>query len=179
MNPNPRYIALAGEYRSGKDTLAEYLIQMGYKRYAFGDALRESFHKENPTIPFFPKPRAHYQHHGQKKREENGENYWLYITMRKILLENPYLIVITDLRQPNEYEYLRNQTNATIIRITAPVELRKQRAIEAGDEFDESTLYHETELHIRSFDVDFEINNDGTIEDMHKQMDAIMEQLQK
>lgn len=52
-------IALTGKLRAGKDTVAEYLMERyGYARYAFGDGVKDDFHRENPAVPRHPKPRA-------------------------------------------------------------------------------------------------------------------------
>jgi dephospho-CoA kinase len=85
-------------------------------------------------------------------------------------------VVITDLRQPNEYEWARTE-GYTIIRVTAPDEVRIGRAIAANDDFTVHDLAHPTELEIDNFDVDYSITNDGTVEELKAQIDDILTQI--
>jgi dephospho-CoA kinase len=87
-------------------------------------------------------------------------------------------IVITDLRQQNEYEWAR-ANGFTIIRVTAPDEVRIARAIRAGDDFNENDLEHVTESAIDGFEVDAVIVNKGSLEELQTKIDVIMEQIMK
>jgi dephospho-CoA kinase len=82
-------------------------------------------------------------------------------------------IVLTDVRQANEVAWCR-ENGFTLIRVTAPDEVRIARAIEAGDSFVENDLVHSTELAIDGFEVDYEIVNDGSVDDLKAQVDAIV-----
>jgi dephospho-CoA kinase len=83
-------------------------------------------------------------------------------------------IVLTDVRQANEVAWCR-ENGFTLIRVTAPDEVRIARAIAANDDFTVHDLAHETELAIDGFAVDYEIVNDGSVDDLKRQVDAIME----
>lgn len=176
-------IALTGKFRAGKDAVAKYLVEKyGYTRFAFGDELKKDFHRRYPEIPKDPKPRVGYQMHGQMMRRLLGEDIWVMKCFWRILDhladDNPSYsdVVISDLRQPNEYERCREE-GFFIVRVSCPDELRIERALAAGDEFKEEDLQHETELHIDTFDVDFEINNSGTLDELHQQIDRMMKAL--
>jgi dephospho-CoA kinase len=82
-------------------------------------------------------------------------------------------VVITDLRQPNEYEWARTE-GYTIIRVTAPDDVRIGRAIKAGDDFCENDLDHSTELEIDNFAVDYTVENNGTVDELKEKIDAIL-----
>jgi dephospho-CoA kinase len=176
-------LALCGRLRSGKDTVANHLyIRHGFDRVAFGDALKKNAHATFPWVSQFSKPRALYQTYGQLMREvEPG--VWIRHVERTIRGTIDFRVntgaekigvVVTDLRQPNEYEWARNN-GFTIIRVTAPDEDRVWRAKLAGDDFTEADLEHETESHIDSFDCDYEIHNDSTVDDIKRKIDEIME----
>lgn len=69
-------VGLLGKLRSGKDQVAAYLTSnYGYTRFAFGDELKDDFHRTYPDIPREPKPRAGYQEYGQRMRKERGMPY--------------------------------------------------------------------------------------------------------
>lgn len=185
-------IAICGKIRSGKDTAGQYICEKyGHKRFGFGDGLWEICYRlfpeqfidsdENPV-----KPRALLQGVGESLRTFSRD-VWVNDCFRRINepiyfkdVNEPFLppekVVITDLRQPAEYERCRAE-NFLIIRITAPEALRIQRAITASDTFNFRDLTHPTESHIDSFAVDYEIENSATPADLYAQIDAIMGEL--
>jgi dephospho-CoA kinase len=178
-------IALTGKMRSGKDTVANHLyIKYGFNRVAFGDELKRQAHETFPWIPQSSKPRALFQQFGQLMRVIDPD-VWIKHAERAVNGAIDFRVntgaervgvVITDLRQPNEYEWAR-ANGFTIIRVTAPDEVRIGRAIAAGDDFCENDLEHETEKAIDGFEVDYEIVNDGDIDDLKAQVDAIMAEI--
>jgi dephospho-CoA kinase len=180
-------IALTGKMRSGKDTVAEHLFfHQGFSRVAFGDALKRNAHAAFPWIPKTPKPRALYQKFGQIMRQEFDEGIWIKHAELSVRAAIDYRVniigaeqvgvVLTDLRQPNEYEWAR-ANGFSIIRVTAPDEDRIARAKLAGDSFTEADLEHETESHIDGFAVEYEIVNDGSVDALKIQVDAIIAQM--
>jgi dephospho-CoA kinase len=178
-------IALTGKLRAGKDEVAQHLyIKYGFNRIAFGDALKKEAHAVFPWIPQNSKPRALYQNFGQLMREIEPD-VWIKHAERAVKGAIDFRVntgaekigvVVTDLRQLNEYEWARTE-GYTIIRVTAPDEVRIARAIKAGDSFVENDLVHSTELAIDGFDVDYTVTNEGTVEELKAQIDAIMAKL--
>jgi dephospho-CoA kinase len=183
----PVKIALTGRMRSGKDSVADYLArQYGFARFAFGDGIRKVCRELFPDQFRNPdgserKPRALLQGVGQAmrafdpdvwiNRTLNEVNDWLRVnTIVETVKPN---VVICDLRQPNEYARLRTE-GFVIIRVNASDETRIQRMIDAGDTFDDDTLTHETEQHVDSFAVDYEIDNNGSLAELYAQVDEIM-----
>jgi dephospho-CoA kinase len=176
-------IALTGKLRSGKDTVANHLyIRHSFNEVAFGDALKKNAHATYPWVSEFSKPRALYQQYGQLMRQIDPD-VWIKHAERAVKGAIDFNVntgaekvgvVITDLRQPNEYEWARNN-GYSIIRVTAPDEDRIARAIAAGDDFSVRDLTHETEQAIDGFAVDFEIHNAGSVDNLKAQVDAILE----
>jgi hypothetical protein len=75
---NELRLCLIGQLRSGKDTLAAYAEEKyGMVPFAFGDELKEEFHRNYPFVPKDPKPRKGYQLFGQLKRYVYGEDIWV------------------------------------------------------------------------------------------------------
>lgn len=188
-------IAITGKMRSGKDATSKHLCEKyGYTQFAFGDELKR-YADELFGVHGGGKRRELYQWFGQAMRErdpdiwvrkcfesiaEASENTivareWLRVLGESVSeQETEFRPVISDLRQPNEYERCRAEGFA-IIRVTAPDGIRIHRAIKSGDKFTYADLVHETESHVDSFDVDYEIVNDGTLEDLHAKIDEVME----
>jgi dephospho-CoA kinase len=176
-------IALTGKMRAGKDEAAHHLyIRHGFDRVAFGDALKKNAHATFPWVSEFSKPRALYQQYGQLMRQIDPY-VWIKhaeqavkgaIDFRVNTGAEQVGVVITDLRQDNEVAWCR-ENGFTLIRVTAPDEDRIARAIAAGDDFNENDLAHETELAIDGFAVDAEIVNDGSVDDLKRKIDTILE----
>ncbi|MCC2383531.1 nucleoside/nucleotide kinase family protein [Bacillus cereus] len=82
-------------------------------------------------------------------------------------------VLVNGVRQPNEYQQLREE-GFIIIRVNASDDLRIGRAKSEGDVFAEADLAHETESHIDTFEVDYEINNNGELIQLYDQFDVIM-----
>jgi dephospho-CoA kinase len=178
-------IALTGKMRSGKDTVANHLyIRHSFNRVAFGDALKKNAHATFPWVSEFSKPRALYQQFGQLMRQIEPDVWVKHAeqAVKGAIDFNVHTgaekvgVVISDLRQPNEYEWAR-ANGYTVIRVTAPDEDRLFRAKLAGDSFTETDLEHETESHIDGFTVDYEIHNDGSLDDLKRKVDEIMEEI--
>lgn len=180
-------IAIAGQFRSGKSTVADYLdSKYGMLQFAFADELKRDFHFTYGHIPRTPKPRKGYQLYGQLMRYLFGEDYWINKCFKKIedvrLVSINYNItgreikfspVITDLRQENELERCRKE-GYHIIKILAPEEVRIQRAEEAGDAFSLEEMNHETETYIEEMYADYTIINKGSLEQLYGAIDVVM-----
>jgi dephospho-CoA kinase len=174
-------VALVGKMRSGKDTLADYAIENhDFTRFAFGDGIREICRILFPEqMKEGNKPRSLLQGVGQKMRQVDND-VWVNKCFTEITTEsyrknilNP---IITDLRQPNEYQRCKDE-GFTIIKVHCDEDLRLQRILQQNDKFNMNDLYHETEMHIDTYDYDFIINNDGTIEDLYKKLDEIVSKI--
>lgn len=194
-------IAITGKMRSGKSELAKHLERKhGFERVSFGSALKyyadilfadsEAFPIEyeefGEPCPFdgerpkrAKKPRRLYQMFGQKMRELDAD-IWIRHAEKSAQawaeLRSTSGIVIDDLRQPNEYEWAKDN-GYTIVRVNANEGDRIQRAERAGDEFDLESLEHETETHADSFEVDYEINNDSDKEALRRKVGEILSEI--
>ena len=176
-------IAICGRLRSGKDEIAQHLyIKYGFDKVAFGDELKRIAHEAFPWVSEYSKPRALYQTFGQLMREIDP-TVWVSHAERKVngtidfrvnVGAEQVGIVITDLRQQNEYDWAR-ANGFTIIRVTAPDDVRIARAIKAGDNFSDNDLEHVTESAIDGFAVDYEVVNDRSVDDLQRKIDEIME----
>jgi dephospho-CoA kinase len=178
-------IAFTAKLRAGKDTAAQHLhIRYGFDKVAFGDALKRTVNEVFPWVTGPNKPRALLQQYGQLMRQIDCD-VWIKHAERAVNGAVDFRVntgverigvVITDLRQPNEYEWARSN-GFSIVRVTAPDEDRIARAVAAGDNFNDTDLEHETESYIDSFAVNYEIHNDGTVDDLKAQIDSILTEI--
>lgn len=163
-------IALTGKMRSGKDTVARNLIRLMSEEYkvqtfAFGDSLKEFAKVLFPNeFKDDRKPRDLYQWFGQTLRSRD-EDIWINQLVRELNKHNTtyealnmkVVNVITDLRQPNEYQFCK-ENGFYIIKVECDDAIRIKRMDGLNDNFDIKDLTHETERYIDTFDYDYVIS---------------------
>lgn len=161
-------IALVGRMRAGKDEVARILEkEFGFMSFAFGSEIGNVIDRYFPHAREAGKPRGHYQSVGQTFRELNP-NVWIEQLAYEMECNSDFKnTLVTDCRQPNEYEWLKSQ-GFLFIRVHAVDSIRRKRMELAGDVVNEDNLSHETESYVDSFDVDFEINNNGTLRELFR-----------
>lgn len=174
-------LAFVGKMRSGKDTAATRLAtQHGFTMLAFGTALKASAHDIFPDVPRSPKPRALYQF--MNVMREYDADVWIKHVERSVgyALDRKSTtgIVITDARQANEIAWCR-ANGFTIVRVTAPDDVRIARAQAVGDVFDWEALTHPTETEVDGFDADYTVVNDGDYASLVAKVDALMAEIRK
>lgn len=161
--PNLYRIALLGAARSGKDTIGKYLYDnYGYNRYAFGDELKRHYHEIFGEADH--KPRQGYQAFGQAMRTVEPD-IWIRRMFDSINEMQPDKIVVTDCRQPNEYERLVRE-GFVMVRILCDEVTRIERMRLAGDVFTDEDLQHETEEALNDFPSHIVVFNTGTKEEL-------------
>ncbi len=168
-------IGLSGYARTGKDTAAKYLRELGFKRVAFADTLRNAAYALDPVIgegyslqeviddygwdgykntPFAGEVRRILQRLGTEVgRNLIGEDVWVAATFDNLPCDK---YVVTDVRFPNEADYIRERYDGIIIRIERPG---------VGPIND-----HPSETALDDYDFDFVINNDGSEADLRRNL---------
>jgi len=160
-------IGLTGYARSGKDTVANVLVNnYGYTRVAFADKIREllvemdpileSGHRLSSTLEEYgweiakakPEVRRLLQSLGVGARKVFGDNYWIVEALKNVDMSGNY--VITDVRFINEAECLKDIYGAQLWRI-------KRTGVSAINN-------HVSESEMDHYKVDQIFTNDGTIE---------------
>jgi len=167
-------IGLSGYAQSGKDTVAEYLVNNhGYTRVAFADAVRDFAYDINPLVDFseydgltnlqdlvdtqgwdkakqHPTVRKILQNVGLSARARFGESFWINIALNKVSFTGNF--VITDVRFKNEASVIKRRDYAQVWRIERPG---------VGP-----VNNHISELDMDDWDFDCRFINDGSLEDL-------------
>ncbi|CUB09174.1 hypothetical protein BN2127_JRS1_00958 [Bacillus cereus] len=179
-------IALIGKMRSGKDTVGHYLqATKGFGKFAFGTGIKRVVEILYPTLDLRMKPRKLYQDIGQKMREVDPL-IWINYLDREVKRYSRSLavidlvpdVVITDVRQMNEAEFLKAQ-GYVLVKIETDEEIRLQRIKDSGDNYTEEDLNHETELAVDTLPYDVLITNNGTVEELNLQVEKLYWDIQK
>jgi dephospho-CoA kinase len=172
-------IAVVGKMRSGKDTLARFFEENddAYKM-AFGDGIKRVCALLFPVQVAQGKPRELYQEVGQYFRTIDPLVWIKYLdnNMEIHKLYGQENFVISDVRQMNEYEYLKAE-GFTIIKVEAEDEIRKKRIIASGDQFEEKHFYHETELTVDTLPYDYLVTNNDTYDSFLDQIKYVYNDL--
>ena len=137
-------LGLSGYARSGKDTVAEYLVERyGFVRMAFADPMREAVARLNPWIDFAglriplsealritdwdglkdesTEIRSLLQRMGTEVgRHMFGENFWVDYALNKAVESGHERIVFSDVRFPNEADSIKSFPRNKIWRIDRP-----------------------------------------------------------
>lgn len=173
MNKEMKGIAITGPMRSGKDTVADYLVDMhGFQGFAFANGIKKICALAFPHLMANGKPRKLYQGVGQEFRKYDPD-VWVKYTFNEIAAARPRQAVISDMRQPNEYRHLKN-AGFFVVMVNACYETRLERMLAAGDDFEPEDLNHESEQHFKDYLVDFELNNEGTVDELEQQVEAML-----
>ena len=174
-------IALSGLKRAGKDTVGSYLIQnYECKRFAFADEVkrlaRELFPEEFVQND---KPVDLLQWLGNTMRQRNPDVWINKLTNRITQTPTGSNLVVTDVRYPNEVQALK-KLGFTIVKVQVPVEVSVERCKATEINFTEELLLHESEQLAQSNEqyYDYIIENTGTLEELYKKVDEMMEVLQ-
>lgn len=150
-----KHIGLIGLAGSGKDTAAQALYEAGYSRAAFADRLKEMARNFGWRGEKDARGRALLQDLGMAARKFD-EDFWIRYVDKWIAYRQR--VVYTDVRFQNEADYVRGK-GGIIVRIVRPGQIAEN---------------HESELKQCEIAADIEIVNDGTIEDLHNKIRAIL-----
>lgn len=185
-------IGLSGYARSGKDEAAKGLVELGFQRVAFADRLREFLYTLNPAVfpakyvsfspleethaqtvqwvidkygwddyknsPWGPGVREFLQRLGTEcGRELIGQNVWVDAALKQCYSDHEGY-VITDARFENEAQGIRAR-GGIIVRITRP-------GVTAANA-------HVSETALDAWPFDAYIDNDGSIEDLHRKIHEV------
>ena len=164
--PQAPLIGIAGRARSGKDTVANFIVAaIGGYRYNFADPIRAMLtplgvdmsdpywqaRKEEPIPALGVSPRRMMQTLGTEwGRQLINPDLWLIMAHQRLLQSGPGM-VISDVRFDNEAAWIRKH-GGRIIHVIRP----EAKAIEA----------HASEDGIEVLDTDVRLFNSGTLEEL-------------
>jgi len=146
-------VGLMGLAESGKDTAALALVANGWRRVAFADKLKSLAFQFGWNGCKDQKGRKLLQDLGMAARSYKHD-FWIMQAFRTAL-ETLHPNVYTDVRFQNEADYIRGR-GGIIIRIKKPEQI--------------SSDSHESELNQYDIVADYDVVNEGTIEDLHKKI---------
>ena len=174
-------LAFVGQIASGKGTAVQYLKEKhGASTYRFSGMLADILNRL-----YLENNRANFQTLSQILRENFSEDVLSQTMAKDVEKDKIQLIAIDGVRRPGDIEHLKKIPGFILIHIFADLEKRYQRITQRREKTDdrEKTLAefkadHEREAEVKIAEIANEatqkIDNNGSLEDLYKQLDEII-----
>jgi len=171
-----KVIGITGQAGSGKDTVFSMfealLPELDVVRVAFGDEVKKEYAEHyglDLEVLYDEGKKTHrigLQEWGTEHRRAANKNYWIdkIKTQVDFLVKTADLVVITDVRFINEAEFLKNEYDASIVRVLGS-RCRTLRSL------------HESEVELFSVEVDWTLPNKSTLTDLAVASQFILQEL--
>lgn len=177
-------IGFVGEIASGKGTACDYLIEnhkAGY--YRFSTIIRDILDRLH-----LPQSRRNMQRLSTNLRQIFEEDLFAKVIANDVKQDNAEIICVDGIRRPADIIYLKKLDNFHLIHIYTDEKLRYQRIIERAENSDDKNKTFEeflkdqqgeTELTIPEVvaQADIQIKNNGDKEDLHKELEKLVQEL--
>jgi dephospho-CoA kinase len=175
-----RVIGLIGKIGSGKTTVGRHLREeYGASEHKFSTILSDILDRLH-----LPQRREYLQALGAALRESLGGDV-IVKAFEKDLEKDPSEVLVVDgIRYENEVDMLKGLENSVLVYVDAPARIRYERAVKRGERGEGGISFEEflrndsaeTERRIESLKplADHVIDNTGTLEDLIREVDAIM-----
>lgn len=182
-------IGIVGHIGNGKSTVAKWLVEnRDFKEYAFAEPLKQIaqilgfeykqvYGTQNEKLEI----NKLWGVSGREFMQKFGTNICrnklpqefpflkstLWVSLfEQMIINNPAMnYVISDIRLPDEYKSVK-QKNGIVIRVSRT----KYNNRGAGNN-------HESEKYVDTFECDYVIQNDGTLQDLYNKLDILMEKI--
>jgi dephospho-CoA kinase len=181
MTDNKIIFGFVGQMASGKDTAADYLEEKyNGKNFSFSDMLGDVLKRYHLELN-----RDNYIKASEAMREYFGDEILSKTMAEDIKKDKHTIISISNVRRQNDVKFLSDLPGFILVRIDADSKIRYDRLTHRGEKSDDNNKTYEQFLedHKRSTEITIEeianqasenINNNSSLEDLQKQLDALV-----
>jgi len=181
VNNKKIILGLTGEICAGKGTIVKYLEKThNATSYRFSTMLRDLLGRI-----YLPVARENMQFMSTAIRQYFGEDIMAKVIAEDVKNDKNNIVVVDGVRRSADIKYLREVQGFKLVSIVAEPKTRFKRLIlrkeNPGDEnktYEEFLADHKKEadaqVPIVMEKADLEINNNGSLEDLYKQVDQIV-----
>jgi dephospho-CoA kinase len=176
-------IGLAGQIASGKDTVAEYVKQKyGGVTISFSQPLRDILNRL-----YLPIDRTHMSGLAQCIIDKFGNDTLSKTIATEIEKSNKKVFILPNIRREGDYEAFKNNPGFILVGINTDTKKCYERLIKRGQNEDDKTKTWEqfqkdltlsTEVSIAGLieKSKIKLDNNGSLEDLYKQVDRLIEE---
>ena len=177
-------LGLTGEIASGKGIAAKYIVEK-YKAgsHRFSTMLRDILDRL-----FLPQSRENMQLISLVLRQNFGEDILARVMAEEVKNDASNIVAIDGVRRLADIKFLREPPEFKLVYIETGIKKRYERIVSRGENpdekqktFEEFQKDHErdAELQIRDLKnaADFAVDNNGSLEDLYKQVDRVIGKL--
>ncbi len=180
-------IGITGTLGAGKGTIVEYFVEeKGFVHYSVRGLLKEKLVEMGETVN-----RDSLTHLANKLRAGNSPSYLIELLYDKAS-ENGKNCIIESIRTPGEIELLRKKPDFYLLAVDADPKVRYERIVLRNSETDNisfETFLENEKREMQSNDpnkqnlsacikqADYVINNNGSLEQLKKQVEEFCKQL--
>lgn len=179
-------IGLTGESGAGKDTVAEYLKSRGFSYHSLSDVLREECQKIGQETN-----RDNLIALGNKLRAEFEPSVLAEKILARIKANHEQNSLVVSIRNVGEVEELKKNPSFKLLAVVAPLAIRYQRISSRGRPEDAVSFEKFQEQEEREMAgsaeqqqlkkvmemADYTVSNEGTREDLEKQVAEILKSI--
>jgi dephospho-CoA kinase len=181
MAENKIVIGIVGEIASGKGVAAKYLQdRYGGVVFKFSTVMRDVLKRL-----YVAQSRENLQSLSRILRQQFGEDLFAKSIAQDASGSDAPLIITDGIRRPSDITELAKLPEFHLVTITAPEEVRylrvKNRAENPGDAekswedfIKDSSAEPEAQIRTIAAQAQYAIKNDGTLEDLHRELDALI-----
>jgi len=178
-------LGLVGEISCGKSTATAYLKnKYGAVTFKFSDSLRDVASRMQ-----IEQNRANLQLLSTLLRQNFGEDLLSKVIAEDVRNADAQIIITEGIRRPSDIVYLQSVPGFKLIAVKADERIRFERLTERSENADDKNKtweqfqkdeQQEAELQIKAVmdKADFVLDNNGSAEDLHAQIDTLMAKLQ-
>ena len=178
-------IGLTGRNGSGKGVVANLIKNKGFEYYSLSDVLRNEIKNQNLDVT-----RENLIKMGRKLRQEHGAGVLAKKIVSQLQPQKKY--IIDSIRHPEEVKILREKMGLKLICVSADQKTRFERCKMRKRESDPTNLEDFIRLENKELKnkensaqqliateelADKIVKNDGSLEDLQKQLDRVLNEL--
>jgi len=179
-------IGLAGQIASGKDTIADYIVKKyGGVSLSFSQPLRDILKRV-----FMPIDRANLVWLGQTLVDRFGTDILSKIISKEIESSDKKIFVLSNIRREGDVSCFKDWPRYILIGVETDPKICYDRLVKRSQNEDDKTktweqfqkdLQLSTEVSIDGLikKSSVQINNNGSLEDLHQQIDKIIEKIKE
>ena len=185
-NKNAKILAIVGMSGSGKSVAVDYLTEKGIPKVYFGGMIYKEMEKRG--IEITPESQRDFR---QKIREDEGKDW----VVRQVIEETKKLIeagqrkiVLDGVYSWTEYKILKHEFpgELTFVAVVVPKKLRYKRVGQRPERpFNLDEIIDRDQTEIENLEkggpiaaADYYILNDGSVSEMHEEIDKILKEIE-